>query len=285
MCKKRKYPGFTLIELLVVIAIIALLMGIIMPTLSKVRAIAKQVICQSNLRHWGVIFKMYIDDNDNKFYQSWYGGSGLDHRWIKCAEPYYQNPKICFCPMAKIARDVDGMSTGTPGIASMGGRTTTEAWGKFGVAATETRPGHAGMSGSYGINDWVGDTATAPTISRGEKSDYWSRASMKGAHRVPLFLDCVWLGGFPEDNNPPPTSEEGPFFGGGSNGEMGRYCINRHGGAINAVFVDFTTRKVVLKELWGLKWHRNFDTTNMRTRNGYAGWPDWMKSFKDFSNW
>ena len=59
--------GFTLIELLVVIAIIALLMGILMPSLQRVKKQAQGVTCQSYLKQWGLIFSMYTQDNDDKF--------------------------------------------------------------------------------------------------------------------------------------------------------------------------------------------------------------------------
>ena len=46
----KENKGFTLIELLVVIAIIAVLMGILMPTLKRAREQGKRMVCQSNLK-------------------------------------------------------------------------------------------------------------------------------------------------------------------------------------------------------------------------------------------
>jgi len=62
-----RQKGFTLIELLVVIAIIALLLGILMPALSKVRELAQSSACKSNLRTYTLAVQMYAGDNDDKF--------------------------------------------------------------------------------------------------------------------------------------------------------------------------------------------------------------------------
>jgi prepilin-type N-terminal cleavage/methylation domain-containing protein/prepilin-type processing-associated H-X9-DG protein len=63
--------GFTLIELLVVIAIIALLMAILMPTLNLAREKTYNLVCQQNLKNYGLAGDMYLQTNDDTYPSAW----------------------------------------------------------------------------------------------------------------------------------------------------------------------------------------------------------------------
>ena len=265
-----RLKGFTLIELLVVIAIIALLMAILMPALQRVKKQARGVACMSNLKQWGLIFGMYTDDNDHKFYGAW-STSEQGHVWIGALRPYYKDKDINFCPAATKPNADNGVQGGA-----------LEAYGVF--APDDVRYGYANLAGSYGINDYVGDPSKArnPGGVIGGPSRYWVSPDVQGAYRIPLFLDAMWLGGMPHHTDTPSLVEE--VYGSGT-GMMQRYCCNRHEGHINAVFVDFTVRKVGLKELWTLKWHREFDTGGSWTIAGMvkgSDWPEWMRGLKEY---
>jgi prepilin-type processing-associated H-X9-DG protein len=75
----------------------------------------------------------------------------------------------------------------------------------------------------------------------------------------------------------PPNTEDEPTWV--------RYCVNRHDGGVNALYMDWSVRKVGVKQLWTFKWHRQCDTRGKWTKAGGVqpeDWPAWMRRFRDY---
>ena len=67
----RRVRAFTLVELLVVIGIIALLISILLPSLTRARQMANLIYCQSNLRQIGQLMSIYASQNNGDLPGAW----------------------------------------------------------------------------------------------------------------------------------------------------------------------------------------------------------------------
>jgi prepilin-type N-terminal cleavage/methylation domain-containing protein/prepilin-type processing-associated H-X9-DG protein len=273
MTKRR---GFTLIELLVVIAIIAILMAILMPALRRVKEQGRMIACLGNLKQWNLIAAMHTESNDGKFWQS----EGTAYWWIAYLEDKYKDwkaNKIWFCPTAtKPIRDEDGLSPPTFNIFN--------AWGIF-TNADHANLGPNGIAGSYGINGYclIPSGGTSGTYEGGVsvKEGGWMTAGAKGAANVPWFIEALRFDLWPLHTDAPAVDE----FAAWSGNNTARCAINRHQGFLNVAFMDWSVRKVGIKEVWTLQWHKLYNTRGPWTKaGGVTGddWPDWMRRFAEY---
>ena len=156
---------------------------------------------------------------------------------------------------------------------------TFTSWGKVpGWDAGGQRT--VGYYGSYGVNGYI--YVPVGTVYGKAPERFWRTINVKGGNNIPMFLDCYFWCGWPDDDDTPPEYDGHQLRP--DENAMNRFCLNRHEGNTNAIFMDYHVQKVGLKQLWAVRWSRDFNLVNPWTIAGGvlpADWPDWMSSFKD----
>jgi len=275
----RKRAGFTLIELLVVIAVIALLIALLLPALQRARKQARAIVCRAHLKRWGTMLVLYAEENEGRIprvsMQPWWlfrGSRLLDGDPNR--PPVYHNLNtkgIACCPMAVRPR---------PGRA--GSRVTSKLWRiRYSLGSTfeawEIESPPPRFRGSYGFNNSGSLDVHTPSFGRPRAVETYP---VKDLANIPVIFDSI-VPRVVHDNTDPPPRPGGPFIFAGAHA----FCINRHNGHINGLFMDWSVRRIGLKELWTLKWHEDYDTAGPWTKAGGVlpeDWPHWMRGFKDY---
>jgi prepilin-type processing-associated H-X9-DG protein len=170
---------------------------------------------------------------------------------------------LLLCPSAKKA-------AGDPPGDPFGGNTCAAWWQRQGSELEAPT-----VVSSYGQNAWVaGDPLTL-------KRPCWTTCLIKDASAVPVYLDSRGACAYPFETEAPPAYENMRIVA----TSMAYFVIDRHSGGVNALFMDWSVRKVGLKELWTLKWGPDFNTAGPWTKAGGVQpdqWPQWMRKFKDY---
>jgi len=295
----RVKKAFTLIELLVVIAIIALLLAILMPALQRVRRQARAIGCRANLRQWSTLYAAYASEHEGRLptcrsrhgdppYVGWmWPWSGLWTNRVAIVDQTQANieedrlfRKAMCCPMAtKASGPLKWSEDEYGGTFLAWSLPIPPSWGRH-------------IQGSYGSNvdvlqwwhDYSLDEKLRPYPPREEDREFWTTVGIKNSNIVPVALDSAlaWAIVLDAEHGPP----ESECVGRWPSGPVGMgFCINRHNGGVNALFMDWSVRKVGLKEFWTLRWYKQFDTHGRWTKAGGVQpeqWPEWMRRFKDY---
>jgi prepilin-type N-terminal cleavage/methylation domain-containing protein len=163
--------GFTLIELLVVIAIIAILTVMLLPALSRAKQKAVTIGCASNLKQWGVIWRLYCDDHQGAFSSGTTSAGFPRGEWVLTLLSYYgKKPPLMLCPAAKMRRGPGAQEVqvpvDSPTAVDNGGPTTAVDFPVIDPTLPTTAV-NRDLIASYGENCWVYNTPAGVTTLQG----------------------------------------------------------------------------------------------------------------------
>ncbi len=243
--------GFTLIELLVVIAIIAMLLAIITPALKKAKEHAMAMICMSNQRQAALATVTYGMDNDGSNIPSWAQTTtfaGVPEHWYTFIRPYYGDTKgMLVCPRAK--KPDQNVPRGTGGLWG----TARSAWFSDPAVHTKSDVDHFG---GFSYNNWL------EWDSGGQDKAILKREQVKQPAEVPVFGDGIWADNgwvLETDTIPEPQYRQEPHLA-PDLGFVKRFCLDRHGDAINMAFLDgHAEYRVDVDDLLKFRWHKKWD--------------------------
>jgi prepilin-type N-terminal cleavage/methylation domain-containing protein len=230
----RRFRAFTLIELLVVIAIIAILIGLLLPAVQKVRDAAARMSCSNNVKQLGLAVHNYASANNDKLPPGWSSTAGVQygslHYWLL---PYIEQENVY-----KAAGNNSWNQNNTP-IKTFVCPSDPTVWNSYPQGGTNYAWNVWVFSGGVG---WGGDQkpgtivsgmpdGTSNTVIFAERYRLCQPSS--GGHTDPVWAAHPW------------STPNGPWavaaFG-YTTWSAGNTGVNGGGGNLNGYYPDYTTR-------------------------------------------
>ncbi len=252
--------GFTLIELLVVISIIALLISILLPSLSQARERAKAVVCLANLRSIGQATAMYMDNDDQRVI------------------PWYRDPPLLGYPVQVVTPWVFG-GFAAPNAASIGGFGNLDST----LYPAEARPlnayiapGAQGMTVQIGVFRCPGDrthttsiigTGTSPPLDAEALSSWQANGSSYTLNTRFMQEYALPGGNFSASNSEEYARRIAPRLVGGN---AARFVIWMEQGFYASTYQARSRLAQSLAAPQRMGWHREFSKWTAAFADGHA---------------
>jgi len=251
--------AFTLTELLTLVGLATLVLSLLVPVLSKVRAAASNTTCLSNVRQIGAAWSLYTMENHGRLPEYvWHMPStpevAWNGYWLGIADKNNVRGESLLCPAA---REEGPARTGGFGSATL-------AWtGKYSKMGSVVRLSDTiYRSGSYGYNRYL--TAGGRFVRNGPSS----LAALTNWCNTPVLLDCAYADTLPLNFKPNVPAPAPPDLTGSSltegSPEHWRFLLGRHGRGINVYMADGSARWVRLDDVYGLNWTNSWSPYRLR---------------------
>lgn len=248
--------GFTLVELLVVVTLIVILLGLLVPGMSKAIGKAEAVVCATTTRAWSHGMAQYAFDHKHSVLEFQLSNGNF---WFHRLAPYMGQP---------------GFGKNSPPV---GAGIVDPLKAIMCVSANKIPPFMAEYESSTELV-WAlyGNVDTAWAMYRTRGTYTWNIALSKydgwvppfryskytaAPGDTPLIADGIWVDLWAQGTDLPPDKPNGLITGRGDS-SLGRICIDRHDLAVNISFVDGSAGTTPLGDLWTLNWHRLFEGTS-----------------------
>jgi prepilin-type processing-associated H-X9-DG protein len=215
--------------------------------LGQARRAGRATVCLSQTRQYSVALAAYGNDFKDRCFLY-----DTDNIYILALREYHQNIEaLRYCPDAKTKSDPS--SGNTMGTARLGWLLDSQ-------------------DGSYTFNGYLyspfrGDPM--PSFApRDRYPDAWWRTLSKFdfPSMVPTFADGIWVDAWPSPLDTVPSNLETGWRNPGAEFpyHTGRYCIKRHGRAINMSYADGHSSIVPINMLWDQQWSKTYRRTGPR---------------------